>query len=140
MAKAETIRMLSEVPLFAGCSKKELQAIATATKEVTHEEGSVLAKEGDRGLGFFLIVDGTAKVSVNGRSRKKLGPGDFFGEIALLDEGPRSATVTAESPIRLLGLPAWTFKSLIEQQPSIALKMLQTMASRLRASSKDVRQ
>ena len=140
MARPDTMRMLSEVPLFAGCSKKELQAIASATKEVTHEEGSVLAKEGDRGLGFFLIVDGTAKVTVNGRSRKKLGPGDFFGEIALLDEGPRSATVTAESPIRLLGLPAWTFKRLIEQQPSIALKMLQTMASRLRASSKDVRQ
>ncbi len=136
----DTVDMLATVPLFSGCSKKELTAIARSAKEVKQPEGTVLAREGDRGLGFFLIVDGTARVTIKGRARKTLGPGDFFGEIALLDEGPRSATVTAETPVTLLGLTAWVFKGLVEQNPGIALKLLKTMASRLRSVSKDVKQ
>lgn len=138
VAKTEATRLLSNVPIFSALTQKELSAIAGAAKEIRHPEGTVLAAEGDRGIGFFMIVDGTARVTVRGRSRSKLGPGDFFGEISLLDEGPRSATVTAETPITLLGLTAWVFKGLVRQYPSIALKMLDVMASRLRQSSSDI--
>jgi len=76
-------------------------------------------------------------VSVGGKPRGKLGPGDFFGEISLLDHGPRTATVTATSPIRMLGLTAWAFKSVVQQHPTIALNMLKVVAGRLRSGSKD---
>jgi CRP-like cAMP-binding protein len=130
--------MLAGVPIFSELSQKELREIARAGKEVTRREGAILAKEGDSGVGFFLITDGTAMVSVGGRSRRRLGPGDFFGEISLLDQGPRTATVTAETPITMLGLTQWVFKRLIEQNPSIAGKMLRVMAQRLRSSSREV--
>jgi CRP-like cAMP-binding protein len=132
--KATTL--LKKVPLFSGCSKRELDAIGKAAKEVTHREGHLIAREGDTGVGFFLITDGTADVSVGGKTRAKLGPGDFFGEISLLDRGPRTATVTASSPITMLGLTAWAFRGLVEQHPTIALNMLRVVAERLRNASK----
>jgi CRP/FNR family transcriptional regulator, cyclic AMP receptor protein len=138
VAKSDAANLLSGVPLFSELSKKELSALARATKEVKHGEGDFLAREGDTGVGFFLIVDGTAKVLVGGRTRRRLGPGDYFGEIALLDERPRTATVVAETPVTMLGLTAWVFKGLVEQNPSIATKLLRTMADRLRSSSSDV--
>jgi CRP/FNR family transcriptional regulator, cyclic AMP receptor protein len=131
-------KLLSGVPLFSELSTKELNAIASAAKEVSHRAGSALAREGESGIGFFLITDGTAKVTVGGRARTTLRPGDFFGEISLLDGGPRTATVTAETDITTLGLTQWVFKRLIEQHPSIASKMLKVMAQRLRASSKNI--
>lgn len=130
----EAVSLLKEVPLFSELTRKELEAIARAAKEVNHREGNVLAKEGDSGLGFFLIIDGTARVTVRGKPRARMGPGDFFGEISLLDGGPRTATVVAESPMRLLGLTQWVFKRLVEQNPAIATKVLKVMASRLRAA------
>ncbi|HEY6784462.1 MAG TPA: cyclic nucleotide-binding domain-containing protein [Gemmatimonadales bacterium] len=130
--------MLAAVPLFAELSKKDIEALARSAKEVNHAAGAVLAREGEAGLGFFLIVDGTATVTVGGRARAKMGPGDFFGEISLLDNGPRSATVTADSPIHMLGLTQWVFKRLVESNPAIAMKMLKTMAARLRATSKGI--
>lgn len=138
MGIREVADQLSGVPLFSGCSKRELEAIARAAKEVSHPEGKVLAREGDKGIGFFLIMDGTAKVTVGGRTRSKLGPGDFYGEISLLDQGPRSATVTATSPVKLLGVTAWVFQGLVQEHPSIALKMLEVVAGRLRSATKDV--
>jgi len=129
--------MLKGVPLFADCSKRELEAIAGAIKEVNHAPGHVIAREGDIGVGFFLITDGTATVSVGGRPRAKLKPGDFFGEISLLDHGPRTATVTAASAIRLLGLTAWAFKGVVEQHPTIALNLLKVVAQRTRSAAKD---
>ncbi len=137
MARTNTTELLSKVPIFSELSKKELQGIADAVKEVTHEQGAVLAREGDSGIGFFLIVDGTARAEVGGRARTRMGPGDFFGEISLLDGGPRTATVIAETSLTTLGLTQWVFKSLVENNPSIASKMLKVMASRLRSSSKD---
>ena len=138
MTKTESAKLLSQVPLFSGLSKKELSQIARAAKEVIHRPGSTLAKEGQSGVGFFLILDGTAGVRVGDRSRSKLGTGDFFGEISLLDGGPRTATVTAETEVTTLGLTPWDFKRLIETSPSIASKMLKVMAQRLRSSSKDL--
>jgi len=139
VADKDATKLLASVPLFSGCTKKELQAIAAAAKEVQHGEGDVIAREGDQGLGFFLILDGTAKISVGGRTRRRLGAGDYFGEIALLDEGPRSATVTAETPMRLLGLTAWSFRRLVSANPSIAPKLLKVMGERLRDSGRDPR-
>jgi CRP-like cAMP-binding protein len=136
MTKAEMVELLSRVPLFAGLSKKELNAIASAAKEVNRKAGSYLARSGDAGVGFFLIADGTASVIVGGRRRRKMGPGDFFGEISLLDGGPRSADVVADTDIKMLGLTVWVFKGILEQYPSIAQKMLVELAERLRTGSK----
>jgi CRP-like cAMP-binding protein len=132
VANKEAVELLSKVPLFSELSKKELESFASAAKEVRHREGAVLAKEGDSGLGFFLIIDGTATVSVGGKPRATMGPGDFFGEISLLEGGPRTATVTAATPIRVIGLTQWVFRRMVEQNPSVAMKMLKVMASRLR--------
>ncbi|MFN2590565.1 MAG: cyclic nucleotide-binding domain-containing protein [Actinomycetota bacterium] len=131
------IDLLASVPLFAECTKKELGHIASAIKEVKHNDGDILAREGDKGIGFFVIAEGTAKVVIGNSTRRRLGPGDFFGEISLLDEGPRSATVVAETPVRLYGLTAWNFRRLVAQNPSIAQKLLKVMADRLRKTSKD---
>jgi CRP/FNR family transcriptional regulator, cyclic AMP receptor protein len=134
----EIAALLASVPLFSDCSKRELAVIARAAKEVSHAEGFVLAREGEQGIGMFLIVSGTAEVTIGGKPRAKLGPGDFYGEIALLDRGPRSATVVATSPIKLLGLTEWVFRGLLKEHPGIAAKMLQIVAARVRKSSKTV--
>jgi CRP-like cAMP-binding protein len=138
VADKDVVKMLSQVPLFSELSKRELESLARNAKEVPHRQGAVLAREGESGLGFFLIVEGTASVTVNGKPRRKMGPGDFFGEISLLDNGPRTATVTADTPMRLLGLTQWNFKRMVDSTPGIANKMLKTMAARLRVSTTDV--
>jgi CRP/FNR family cyclic AMP-dependent transcriptional regulator len=138
VASRDRVQHLSEVPIFQGLSKRELSAIAQSAKEVSHPPGDVLAREGETGVGFFLITDGTAKVTIRGRSRGWMGPGDFFGEISLLDQGPRTATVTADTPVVTLGITAWVFKRLIETNPAIASKMLKVMAQRLRQSSREL--
>jgi CRP/FNR family transcriptional regulator, cyclic AMP receptor protein len=140
VARHDPVKMLAGVPLFEGLSKQDLTKIAKSAKEVTHRQGAVLAREGQSGLGFFLITDGTAGVKVGGRTAARLGSGDFFGEISLLDGGPRTATVTAETEVTTLGLTPWVFKRLVDSNPSIASKLLKVMAERLRASSKDPRQ
>ena len=136
MTKAEITELLSRVPLFSGCSQREIAAIARAAKEVNRREGAVLARTGEPGVGFFLLVDGKADVLVNGRKRGTLEPGDFFGEISLLDGGPRSADVVAATDVTMLGLTAWVFRGVLEQYPSISQKMLVTLASRLRNATK----
>jgi len=137
LSKAEVQRLLSEVSLFSGASKKELGEIASAIKVVDHSAGDVVAREGERGLGFFLLADGTADVTIGGQRKATLKRGDFFGEISLLDEGPRSATVTAATPLTLLGLTAWAFKDLVERHASIGLKMLEAVAARVRSATGD---
>jgi CRP/FNR family transcriptional regulator, cyclic AMP receptor protein len=136
VTKAEITELLSRVPLFSGCSQREIAAIARAAKEVNRREGAVLARTGEPGVGFFLLVDGKADVLVNGRKRGTLEPGDFFGEISLLDGGPRSADVVAATDVTMLGLTAWVFRGVLEQYPSISQKMLVTLASRLRNATK----
>ena len=137
MGAEDVTTKLAAVPLFAGCTKRELSLIAKAAKEVKHKQGTVVAKEGDRGVGFFMITDGSARVSVGGKSRAKLGPGDYFGEIALLDGGARTATVTATSDVQLLGLTEWVFRGLLMEHPTIALRTLESLAGRLREVSKE---
>jgi CRP-like cAMP-binding protein len=134
----EAITMLAEVPIFSGLTKKELTAIAKAAKEVDHRQGAVLAREGDTGVGFFLILDGVAEVLVGGHHVRDMSRGDFFGEISLLEGGPRTATVRAATSMRLLALTQWVFKRLVEQNPNIASKMLKIMAQRLRTSARNL--
>ena len=137
MAQAEVATQLSKVSIFSGCSKRELALIARAAKEVSHRQGTVIAREGERGIGLFLILEGQCRVSIGGKTKAKLGPGDFFGEVALLDGGPRTATVTALTPVRLVGITGWVFRGLLMEHPSIALKTLEGVAGRLRAVSKE---
>ncbi len=137
MAQEDLAARLAKVPIFSGCSRRELQVIARAAKEVRHKVGTEIAREGNRGVGLFMILEGQCEVTIGGRRRATLGPGDFFGEVALLDGGPRTATVTALTPVRLLGLTGWVFRGLITQHPSIALKTLEAVAGRLRLVSKE---
>jgi CRP/FNR family cyclic AMP-dependent transcriptional regulator len=132
----EVTQQLGKVPLFSGLSQRELDAIVRAGKEVEHRAGHVIAREGDRGIGFFLVIDGEAKVSRGGKGLAKLKAGDFFGEVSLLDRGPRTATVTATTPIRLLGVTAWVFRGILTEYPSIAMKLLEVVAARLRQVTK----
>lgn len=127
---------LGKVPLFAGCSQRELQVVARAVREVNHRAGTVIAREGEPGIGLFVVTEGTASVTIGGVKKGTIRPGEFFGEIALLDKGPRTATVTADADVRLLGLTEWVFRGLVQQHPSIAIKALQALAARLRNATK----
>jgi CRP/FNR family transcriptional regulator, cyclic AMP receptor protein len=128
------VELLQRVPLFADFERGELERLARSFKQRTFEAGRSVAGEGKTGAGFFVIESGEASVSVRGSERGKLGPGDYFGEIALIDDGARSATVTADSELRCYGLTSWEFRPLVEGNASIAWKLLETMAKRLRAA------
>jgi CRP-like cAMP-binding protein len=129
----ERIEILRKVPLFDGLSDKELAAVANAAKERRFDTGDVVVGEGEGGVGFFVIADGSARVETRGERRATLGAGASFGEVALLDEGgKRTASVIAESPLRLFGLTAWQFTPLLEQHPAIAVKIAKMLARRLR--------
>jgi CRP/FNR family transcriptional regulator, cyclic AMP receptor protein len=128
------VELLEQVPLFADFERGELKRLSHSFRDRTFEAGSTVAGEGQTGAGFFVIESGEASVSVHGSERGKLGPGDYFGEIALIDDGARSATVTADTELRCYGLTSWEFRPLVEGNASIAWKLLETMAKRLRAA------
>jgi CRP/FNR family cyclic AMP-dependent transcriptional regulator len=128
------VELLQRVPLFEHFEKGDLERLARSFKERTFDAGSTVAGEGKTGAGFFVIESGEATVSVRGDERRSLGPGDYFGEIALIDDGARSATITAVSDLRCYGLTSWEFRPLVESNASIAWKLLETLAKRLRAA------
>jgi CRP/FNR family cyclic AMP-dependent transcriptional regulator len=128
--------LLRRVPLFADFNDNDLKRLARSFKERTFQAGSTVAGEGKTGAGFFVIESGEASVSIRGQEHGKLGPGDYFGEIALIDDGARSATITADSDLHCYGLTSWEFRPLVESNASIAWKLLETMAQRLRAAQK----
>ena len=124
---------LSRVPLFAGVEPRHLERLARQFRDRSFPEGAVVTREGEPGVGFFVVVEGSASVSIGGETRATIGPGDSFGEMALLDEGPRSATIVAATDLRCLALSGWEFKPFVEENPSVAWAMLQTLAGRLRS-------
>jgi CRP/FNR family cyclic AMP-dependent transcriptional regulator len=126
--------VLKRVPLFADLSRKELGQVARLFKERRFQEGETIAREGSGGAAFFLIDSGQASVSIRGEQRGTLGPGDYFGEIALIDEGARSATVTASSELACWGLTFWDFRPLVQGNAEIGWKLLQSLAKKLRAA------
>jgi CRP/FNR family cyclic AMP-dependent transcriptional regulator len=132
VSKKEVLSMLASVPLFEGLSRRELTTVYEAGKEVTFDEGKPIVEEGATGAGFHLILEGEAAVLVGGRKRASLGPGDYFGEMALLDGGPRSATVKAMTPVHTLTLASWAFVPLVDKNPPIARKLLVELSRRLR--------
>jgi CRP-like cAMP-binding protein len=122
--------LISKVPLFASCSKGERQEIAAIADEIDIAEGKELTTEGSPGREFFVIIDGTASVAQDGEQINDLGPGDFFGEVALVKDTPRTATVTATSPVRALVVTRQNFKRLIERQPEIERTVLKALVDR----------
>jgi CRP/FNR family transcriptional regulator, cyclic AMP receptor protein len=129
---ASTVEALERVPLLAELTKRDRQRLAQSLAERTYPPGKQVVVEGRGGVGFFLIVDGKAIVSVGDRVVRGLGPGDYFGEMALLDGNQRSATVTADTELRCLGMTSWNFKGFVQENPSVAWALLQALAGRLR--------
>jgi len=125
------IKLLKTVPLFAGCSKSELRELAKTADELDIREGTVLTREGRTAKEFFVLVDGTADVTKAGKKIAELKAGDWFGEIALITDGPRTATVTATSPVDVLVVTDRRFRTVVETMPSIALKVLSCVGERL---------
>jgi CRP/FNR family transcriptional regulator, cyclic AMP receptor protein len=126
--------LLKRVPIFSDLHGRELDVLAASFKERMFDEGDTIASEGSSGIGFFVIGEGEAGVTVRGTERATLGPGDYFGEVALIDEGQRSASIVAKTPLTAYGLTAWEFRPLVESDGKIAWKLLQTLAKRLRAA------
>jgi CRP/FNR family transcriptional regulator, cyclic AMP receptor protein len=136
VATNDLVTRLASVPMFSGCTKKELQTIAKTVRQIDHPAGSVIASEGEPGAGLFVIEEGECDVTIGGKRVNQLHTGDFFGEMALLDGGPRTATVTATTDIKLYALTEWVFRGLLIEHPTIALRTLEAMASRLRSATK----
>ena len=128
------VDVLQRVPLFADLTKREVQQIARLFKERRFSEGKTVVKEGSGGATFFLIESGQATVSVGGERVATLGPGAHFGEIALIDEGERMATITASTELVCYGLTLWEFRPLVQGNGMIAWKLLQALARMLRAA------
>jgi CRP/FNR family transcriptional regulator, cyclic AMP receptor protein len=131
------VKALKSAPLFDGLSRKELAQLARVSEDLEVEPGTVLCKEGDIGQEFFVIVDGKLKVTRRGRRIATRGAPDFVGEIALLEELPRTATVTAETPVRLFVLTGKDFRHLLDENPSVERKVLRALARRLAETSSD---
>jgi CRP-like cAMP-binding protein len=129
-AKIELIR---KAPLFAHCSRKELGSVALVADEIDMREGKVLTREGDPGREFFVLIEGTADVRRKGRRVNTMSDGDFFGEIALVSNRPRTATVTATTPVRLLVVTDRAFRELMRKMPTIQSKVLAALAERVPA-------
>src|SRR5689334_5757676 len=123
---------LGRVPLFSGVKPKDLKKLGKRMTERTFSEGDTIASEGETGLGFFVIEEGSATVSRGGETVATLGPGEYFGEIALIDSGPRSATVVAATELRCRGMTAWEFKPFVEEHPEVSWALLETLVARLR--------
>ena len=131
LGKNAKIELLKRVPLLAGCSKAELREVALSADELDLRDGHVLTREGRPGREFFVLVEGTARVTKDGKLLADLQGGDWFGEIALLTHTPRTATVTATSPVRVLVITDRAFRRVVETMPRIALKVLASVGQRL---------
>ena len=127
----QKVELIGKVPLFEQCSKRELEEVAKIADEIDLDAAKPLMREGDPGREFFVLLEGTAEVTRDGEQINTLGPGDFFGEIALISQGPRTATVTTTSPVRALVITERSFRRLVEQSPEIERKVLAAAVDRL---------
>jgi CRP-like cAMP-binding protein len=125
---------LGQCPFFAELSRNELIDLAKATEDMEVDEGKALTREGESGREFFVIIDGEVSVTKDGNEIRRMGPGDFFGEIALIEDMPRTATVTAATPLRFFVLTRQSFRSLLAQQPELEEKVNAALEERLRAT------
>ena len=131
------VDVVQRVPLFADLNKREAGQVARLFKERRFSEGETVVREGSGGAAFFMIVSGEATVTVGGNERPPLGPGDYFGEISLIDEGARSATITAATDLVCYGLTYWDFRPLVQENAAIGWKLLQSLAKKLRSAEQD---
>jgi CRP-like cAMP-binding protein len=134
----QRMHRLQGVPIFSACTKKQLRAVARITEVVDAAAGTVLTRAGEPGRDFFLIYEGRAAVEVSPRRRARLGPGDFFGEMSLLDGEPRSATVVAETDLRLLAIKSQNFWNLLTEVPEITQAILVSLSRRLRGAERSL--
>jgi CRP/FNR family cyclic AMP-dependent transcriptional regulator len=135
LGRNQKVDLIRAVPLFTHCSRAELTEVTKIADEIDVPEGKELTREGDRGREFFVLLEGNAAVQQGGRKVNTLGPGDFFGEIALVSRSPRTATVTTTTPARLLVITASSFNTLLQHQPKIQLRVLEALADRLAPSA-----
>ena len=126
---------LGRCPFFEGLSRNELIALAKLTEDLEVDEGKVLTRQGESGSEFFVIIDGEVSVAKDGQEIRTMGPGDFFGEIALLEDTPRTATVTAKAPLRFFVLTRQAFRSMLAHQPELERRVLSALEERVRATS-----
>jgi len=132
-----SVELLQRIPLFAELETRELERLSGSFKERTFPAGDSVATEGEGAAGFFVIESGEAVVRVHGDERGRLGPGDYFGDVAMIDQGDRTASIEADSDLKCYGLTFWDFRPLVEGDPRIAWPLLQAMAKRLRTAESD---
>ena len=135
LRKDAKVKLISKVPLFGGLSKQQLGQVATIADEIDLKQGKVLTREGERGREFFVLLEGEAEVRRKGKKLATRRAGEFFGEIALVSDRPRVATVTTTTPVRALVIRDTDFRGLVNRMPEIALKVLQAVAERLPADA-----
>ena len=138
-SRSKHLDQLAQIPLFSACSKRDLQKIARASNEINIDAGRILVEQGDAGREMFVVVEGEAAVKRNNRKVvTSLGPGDAIGELALLDHGPRTATVEAATPMTVLVLSAREFSGVLDEVPSLAHKLMAALAARVRDLDKQI--
>jgi CRP-like cAMP-binding protein len=131
IGKNVKVDLIRRAPLFASCSKKELAEVASIADEIDLPEGKILIKEGGQGREFFVLVDGTVDVIQGEETVASMGPGDFFGEIALVAKTPRTATIKATSPVRALVITDRAFRALLDRSPQVQNRVLRALAERV---------
>lgn len=132
-ADPSVVKALSQTDLFSSLSKRALERVASQARVVQHTAGKEITEEGGGATGFHLIASGAASVTVGGEERPELGPGQYFGEISLIDGKPRSATVTAKTQLETISLVEWVFRPILDEEPEVAKGLLKVMCARLRA-------
>lgn len=137
MARDEKLDMLRRIPLFNGFGKREIERLGMLADEVAVPDGTILMNQGDRGRDLMVIITGNVVIERDGQRVNTLGPGDFFGEIALVNEGPRTATAKTEGPALVLVVTHRDFHAMMEEFPPIAEQVLRTLANRIRANEPD---
>jgi CRP/FNR family cyclic AMP-dependent transcriptional regulator len=136
-ADPEIVQALGQTDLFRGLNKKHLTSIASQARLVHHQAGKDITEQGGGAAGFHLIKDGKASVHVSGHDRPELGPGDYFGEISMIDGLPRSATVHAETEMTTISIPSWSFHPILDEEPEVAKVLLKVLCARLRSAERE---